>query len=565
MQPNIGLDRLLGVALDTAPIGLIALNGDGGVRLLTGGASRLLGLETGREVFGMGIGAVLALCPSVPAGSAQALGDALAYSDGEPSEILLRVAGRRIISVDIRPAGLLGWVLSLEDVTRTRQTQDWLLEHASSDPVTGRWNRQHFLLMLRDRLGSMGQVPVHPDSRSHALMMIGLQRFKQASDLLGLGAADTILRLVAERLSGELREDDLLARFAGEAFALFVTREGHAANLEAFAERIFSILSAPYMVDGQVVTLGAHIGIACAPVHGVLTEDLVAHSALALQETTTRGTAPICFFEPALTERARLRRALEADLRLALVRGEFELHYQPQVDVRRNCVTGLEALIRWRNPERGLVSPAEFIPLAEQTGLIVEIGDWVLHEACREAEAWPAEVTVAVNASPLQFETGSFAQSVADVLRKTGLAASRLEIEITESLLLRDTGTVMGTLAALHALGVRLVLDDFGTGYASLSQLSRFRFDKIKIDRSFVSPKDASLENSAIVRSIAALGVSLAIPTTAEGVETAKQLEQIKADGCTCVQGYYFSRPVPAKDVGALLTRLNQAEVSQAA
>ena len=225
----------------------------------------------------------------------------------------------------------------------------------------------------------------------------------------------------------------------------------------------------------------------------------------------------------------------------------------------------IEALIRWRSPTRGMVAPDQFITLAEQTGLIDDIGEWVLREACRAAVQWPGDVTIAVNASPLQFETGCFARTVADALAETGLPASRLEIEITESLLLRETGTVTETLTALHAMGVRLVLDDFGTGYASLSQLSRFRFDKIKIDRSFVSPIEESIENSAIVRSIAALGQSLGIPTTAEGVETSKQLEQIKADGCTSVQGYYYSRPVPASEVDGMLDRLHRPAMCNAA
>ena len=326
-----------------------------------------------------------------------------------------------------------------------------------------------------------------------------------------------------------------------------MSRPGGRAQLASLAAQLAAGLARPFVIDGQAVTLNAHIGIACASSDGETADTLVANAGLALLETTTRGASATHFFDPALIERARERRTLEADLRLALGRGEFELHYQPQVDVHRGCVTGLEALIRWRSPPRGLVPPGEFVALAEQIGLIDEIGTWVLREACRAAAGWPGEVTVAVNASPLQFETGHFARRVAEALAETGLDAARLEIEITESLLLRDTGAVLGTLSALHAMGVRLVLDDFGTGYASLSQLSRIRFDKIKIDRSFVSPIDTSLENSAIVRSIAALGLSLGIPTTAEGVETARQLEQIKADGCTCVQGYFFQ---PAGAVG---------------
>jgi diguanylate cyclase (GGDEF)-like protein len=459
--------------------------------------------------------------------------------------------------VDIRPAAELGWVLSIEDVTATRATQDWLLDHVSSEPVTGLWNRQRFVLMLLDRLALASRdPPTEAPVRSHALLLIGLHRFKQVNEVLGLGAGDSILRLVGERLSAKLRDDDMLACFAGDEFALFISRDGGRAGLSDVAERVFARLAAPYVVEGQMVNLSARIGIACVPEHGCIPEVLIANAGLALQETFARGTPRLCFFDPAFTERARVRRSLEADLRTALERREFELHYQPQVNLSSDCVTGFEALIRWRHPIRGMVSPIEFIALAEQIGLIADIGEWVLHEACREAATWPEGITVAVNASPLQFETGAFARTVSEALEQTGLAASRLEIEITESLLLRDTGTVMGTLTSLHEMGVRLVLDDFGTGYASLSQLSRFRFDKIKIDRSFVSPAAAAIENGAIVRSIAALGHSLGIPTTAEGVETAQQLEQIKEDGCTCVQGYYYSRPVPAADVAGVLARL---------
>ncbi len=556
-----GLDQLLTAALDSAPVGLIVLGEDCCVRLVTAGAAALLGYAGSSPALGLPatemLGACTALCPD----SLRRLSAALAGPSGEAPDLLLKVsgpAGMRTLSADIRPAGALGWVVSLEDVTSTRQTQDWLLEHASSDPLTGLWNRPHFMLMLQDCLCT-------PDGPPPALLLVGLQRLKRVNDVLGVGAGDALLRMVADRLRGLAQEDDLLARVSGDEFALAVSRAEGQEGLAAFAADVAACLAQPYLIEGEAVSLGVHAGISCAPQDGHTAEALLASAGLALLETGTRGAAPLRFFDPLLTERAHLRRALEADLRLALARDEFELHYQPQVDVYRGCVTGLEALIRWRSPQRGLVPPTDFIPLTEQLGLINDIGDWVLRQACREAARWPADVTVAVNASPLQFETGHFARSVAEALAETGLDAGRLEIEITESLLLRDTGTVLGTLAALHAQGVRLVLDDFGTGYASLSQLSRFRFDKIKIDRSFVSPIDASLENSAIVRSIAALGQSLGIPTTAEGVETAKQLEQIKADGCTCVQGYYFSRPVPSGDVDGMLVRLHRPEVCTAA
>jgi len=550
-------EGLMEAALDSTPIGLVVLDRNGIVQHLNRRAANMLGLDRlGRKTP---FTRMLAGCRLLDETSRQLLSAALGHTaDADPREMLLSLPAHsehRTVSIDIRPAAALGWVLSLEDVTQTRQTQDWLLEHVSSDPLTGLWNRQHFMLMLQDVLGSAtpGQAPP-------AVLLINLNRFKNVNDTLGTEAGDILLRMVGDRLAATVAEEDMLARSAGNEFAVALARPESRAAVAAKARQMLEKLSHPYLIEGQPMTIDARMGIAHAPADGHTAEELLANAGLALRDVDPYSPHRLRFFDAELTARAQQRRGLEADLRLALARHEFTLHYQAQVDVHHNCVTGLEALIRWQNAERGMVAPGDFIPLAEEIGLIVEIGDWVLREACRTAALWPAEVTVAVNASPLQFETGDFAQSVADALASTGLTAARLEIEITESLLLRDTGTVLATLAALQDMGVRLVLDDFGTGYASLSQLSRFRFDKIKIDRSFVSPADASAENSAIVRSIAALAHSLGIPSTAEGVETQIQLDQIKADGCTCVQGYYLSRPVPASAVAEVLARLHHPE-----
>ena len=546
---------LLAAALDSTPFGLLVLEADQRVTLLTRGAAGLLGLPAAFEHASVPFADLLLSCTRLGAASRQALCAALHQTDREPVDLLLQEHGASsafILSADIRPAGLLGWVMSLTDVTRRRR--GGLPETGSSDPLTGLWNRQRFMLVLQDRLAAWRSVPA---SAAPCVLLVGLQRLKQVNDMLGLGTGDATLRLIGERLSGLLRDDEAAARLGGDEFAV-ATRNIGTEGLTELAGRIAACLAMPCPVDGSQVSLGVHVGLACAPQGGQTADALLANARLALQETTSRGTAPIRFFEPLLTERVRLRRLLEAELRLALRQGEFELHYQPQVDVDRGCVTGLEALIRWRNPRLGLVSPVEFVPLAEQLGLITEIGDWVLGEACRQAATWPDEVRVAVNASPLQFETGQFAPSVAKALAETGLAADRLEIEITESLLLRQTGDVLQTLAALHALGVRLVLDDFGTGYASFSQLSRLRFDKIKIDRSFVGASDAVTQNSAIVRAIATLGQSLGVSTIAEGVETQAQLEQMQADGCSCVQGFVFSKPVPSAEVDRLLDQLRR-------
>ncbi len=531
------------------------------VRLVTRKAADLLGLRASAGDSGTHLLRLLAASAAMDEAALRTLATVFDGAVVEARETVLSLpagTGMRVVTLDIRPAGRLGWVVSIEDVTQTRQSHDWLLEHVSSDPITGLWNRQHFMLMLLDRMEARD---VRRGGEGLALFMISLQRFRAVNETMGSEAGDVILRLVGQRLRGFLREDDMVARFAGDEFAVAIAASGEG-SAAIVSDRLGELLSRPYMIDGQLITLATTIGIARAPDDGDTADGLVASARLALCAAQAEASGGFRFFEPKLTDQARRRRGLEADLRAALAREEFELHYQPQVDLRRHVVTGLEALIRWRSPSRGLVPPNDFIPLAEEIGLIGPIGDWVLQAACREGTAWPDDISIAVNASPLQFETGSFAKSVARALEMSGLQPHRLEIEITESLLLRDTGTVVASLNALHEMGVRLVLDDFGTGYASLIQLSRFRFDKIKIDRSFVSGTEAARERSAIVRSIAALGASLGIPTTAEGVETMVQLNQIRADGCCNVQGYYFSRPVPALAVAPLLRELSPARLA---
>ena len=553
------LDPLVRAALDSARPGLIVMDRDLHVRLITRAATELLGIMPADAAVAQPVMGLLASSRSLDAATLQTIAAAFAVtSDLDPREVLVSLPasgpyGTRVIAIDVRPAGLEGWVASLEDVTQSRQTQDWLLEHASSDPVTGLRNRQHFMLMLQDRLDE--------DPAGGAIMLlVSLMRLGAVAMSLGMHAGDAILRAAAGRLFSLLREEDLLARFAGGEFAIVISGHPGAAGATALAARVAETLSRPYLIEGQTLSVRAHVGVARAPTDADTPEVLAAAATLALSSATAAKS--VCFFEPGLHERARKRRHLEHDLGRALAADQFELWYQPQVDVSRNCISVFEALIRWRTPARGLVPPLDFIPIAEETGLIVAIGDWVLRRACLEAAGWPEDIAVAINASALQFETGTFGDSVAGALASSGLPGHRLEVEVTESLLLHDDKAVERTLADLRGLGVRLVLDDFGTGYASLSQLSRFRFDKIKIDRSFISPPDASGDHSAIVRSIAALGVSLGIPTTAEGVETLVQLDRTRADGCTCVQGYYFSKPVPADLIGSLLERLHHARAA---
>jgi len=552
------LDQLLRAALDAAPPGLIVLDNERRARLVTRAASDLLGVRVAPRAGAMPIMRLLAQSQWLDNAALQTLAAAFnGVETHDPREVLLSLpcpGGARVVRMDLRRAGTEGWVASLSDVTQSRETQDWLMEHASTDPITGLWNRQHFMLMLNDRLFG-------PDAAGTVLLLLDLRRFKPVNDTLGTEVGDTLLRLVGGRLSGYLRERDLLARFASDEFAIMLGEPADRRAVANLSERLTDLISRPFVIEGHSISIGAHVGAACAPDDGDTPEVLVANAGLALAAARSDARGQLRFYEPKLDEEARRRRALEADLRMARARGELELHYQPQIDMRHSTVTGFEALLRWRNPSRGLVSPIEFIPLAEELGLIGDIGAWVLHEACHEATRWPDSITVAVNASPLQVEAGGFAAVVAGALRQSGLPGHRLEVEITENLLLRDNGTVTTTFAALRDLGVRLVLDDFGTGYASLSQLARFHFDKIKIDRSFISSPAAPQGHTAIVRAIAALGVSLGVPTTAEGVETAQQLAQARDNGCTSVQGYFYSKPVPAAQIDALLARLHGATV----
>ena len=438
--PSVG-PVLLEAALDYAAVGLVVLRPDFTVQHVTRPAARLLGLGDTRVFEGQPFLRVLETCSAIGEPGTRELVAALSAVDGEQRQVLLTLGLSErlyLVGVDIRQAGEQGFVLTIEDVTQTRQTQDWLLEHASTDPVTGLWNRQHFLLMVQDSLAEARDGHVE----APCLVLIGLRRLSRVAEKLGPLVADAVLWQLGERLAGMLRDDDMLARFGAEEFAVLLTRPGGLAGVRAVCARLQAGLAPPCGVEGHTIFVDASIGVAISPGDGVSPDTLAANAGLALLAAKGGGEAGPRFFEAAMTEHARHRRALEADLREALGRGEFELHYQPQVDVLHGRVTGMEALIRWRSPERGLVPPAAFIALAEQIGLIGEIGEWVLQKACHEAVRWPGNVTVAVNASPLQFEAGGFASSVADALSRSGLPARRLEVEITENLLLRDTGRV---------------------------------------------------------------------------------------------------------------------------
>lgn len=460
----------------------------------------------------------------------------------------------RLLSVNWEPMPSGGWVCTYEDITTRTAAIARATHLARHDTTTGLPNR----LALAEAL----QVQ-WPQRRAGSLnvLCVEVQRFSAICDACGHRSGDVLLRAVAERLAGCLRSSDLIAHLGNARFAILqsgpVTNEAGM----ALASRISETMHVPVMLDGRMVVTAISVGIAssglvrvgASPEVGA--EDLLRNATLALHWAVKDGNDGIQVYADDMDRTAQARHALETDLRAALAAGQFEMHYQPLVSVSQHRVTGFEALLRWRHPVAGMISPAVFIPLAEELGLIRGIGAWVLQTACADAATWPDDVRVAINLSPLQFTVGhgpSLPVTVAAALSSSGLPGRRLELEITESVRLQDDAATLGTLHTLRGMGARISLDDFGTGYSSLSYLRCFPFDKLKIDQSFVRSLPAP-ESAAIVRAVAALGCSLGIATVAEGVETEEQLRALVAEECDEMQGYLFSPPRPASEVVALL------------
>ena len=459
----------------------------------------------------------------------------------------------RVIAVSHKPVTGGGLVATYEDVTERRQADARIAFMARHDVLTGLPNRAMFGERIDEALAHLGR------GTPFAVLCLDLDRFKEVNDTLGHPVGDGLLRTVADRLRACLREVDTVARLGGDEFAVILSGVDQPDEAALLARRIIDVVSAPYELDGQDVTVGVSIGICFAPGDGTLCDKLLKNADVALYRAKADGRGIWRFFEPEMDIQLQARRALELDLREALANDEFELHYQPIYDFRARRIGGFEALVRWRHPKRGLVPPGEFIAVAEEIGLIVSLGAWCLRTACREAMRWPDGIKVAVNVSAVQFRDEIVVRSVRDALSESRLPPARLELEITESVLLKDNVATLATLHAMKRLGVRIAMDDFGTGYSSLSYLRSFPFDKIKIDQSFV--RDLCAENGTefIVRAVIGLGASLRMTTTAEGVETEAQLSKLRAEGCDEVQGYLFSRPVPSVELPALITRWNGA------
>jgi diguanylate cyclase (GGDEF)-like protein len=458
----------------------------------------------------------------------------------------------RIILVRHQPIKEGGWVATHEDITERRKTQEQLSHMAHHDALTGLANRD----LLQERMERAVAGLQRGDA--FAVLCVGLSHIKSANDALGHAIGDALLREIATRLSACILEGDTVARIGGSEFAILQVRIAGPDEPISRAQTLLDVLTKPYEIDGHQIIIDANVGMALAPRDETAGPPLLRQADIALSRAKAEGGTTWRSFEAAMDAELQSRRGLETDLRRALANNEFEVHFQPINSAKTRSIRSFEALARWRHPERGMISPADFIPLAERTGLIAPLGEWVLRTACQEATHWPSDVRVSVNLSACQFRAGDLIGTVRKALADTGLPARRLELEITESVLLDGSGDNLATLHALRDLGAKIAMDDFGTGYSSLSYLRSFPFDKIKIDQSFVKNIDQR-DAREIVRAIANLGRTLGITTTAEGVETEDQLKTMIAYRCTEVQGYFFSRPVPASQVRRLLDMFYQA------
>jgi diguanylate cyclase (GGDEF)-like protein/PAS domain S-box-containing protein len=470
--------------------------------------------------------------------------------EGTIREAIFPTPDGRAIQVVYKNSSDGGFTSTLEDVTERQRTEARITRLAHYDALTDLPNRVLFRQQLEGRIKAL------ESGERFATLYIDVDEFKGINDSLGHQAGDELLKAVANRLRDCVGAADFVARLGGDEFAIILTRaqdDTDRDDVVPVLERIYEAIRKPFECLGHQITTDVSIGVALAPEDGADLDQLLKHADLAMYRAKTEGRRTWRFFERSMEASASARRSIEADLRRAMAEGGFELHYQPVVDLSTNEVTGCEALLRWRHAERGMISPAEFIPVAEHTGLIIELGEWVLHTACAEAATWPDPTRLAVNVSPVQFRTGTLALKVASALAASGLPADRLEIEITEAVLIRDDDAALAVLHQLRDLGVHIALDDFGTGYSSLSYLQRFPFDKIKIDRSFIRDITESGGSSSIVRAVVNIATEQNMVTTAEGVETQQQLDLLRALGCNQMQGFLFSPARPAGEIRGML------------
>jgi diguanylate cyclase (GGDEF)-like protein len=467
---------------------------------------------------------------------------------GARNVMVIATPDGRSIQIVNEPLADGGWVATHEDITERRRTEERITHLAHYDVLTDLPNRALFHEQIKREL-----LHVTPD-RQLAVFYIDIDEFKGVNDSLGHMVGDELLKSVARSLRGCVRDTDFVARLGGDEFAIIQTGVTGPDDVTALVTRIYEAIRPPYQCLGHQVTTDASIGIALAPRDGTDLEQILKNADLAMYAAKSAGRRTSRFFEPAMDADARARRELEMDLRQAIAAGTgLDVYYQPCLDLRSNEITGCEALVRWRHPERGMIPPSDFVPIAEETGLIDQLGEWVLTTACKEAANWPGHVRLAVNVSPVQFRSGTLALKVIAALAASGLPAGRLELEITEAVLIRDDEAALAVLHQLRAIGIRIALDDFGTGYSSLGYLKRFPFDKIKIDRCFITDIADPQGSAGIVEAVVNIAAERRMTTTAEGVETAQQQQLLRELGCSEMQGYLFSPPKPAAEVRQLL------------
>ena len=462
---------------------------------------------------------------------------------GETMHQTVTLADGRAFSVVNKPIAGGGWLSTHEDVTERQRSEERIAHMARHDSLTDLPNRT----MMREHLEH--ELKRVKRGECLAVLCLDLDQFKSVNDALGHPIGDELLKLVGERLRGCTREPDTVARLGGDEFAIIMTQMQQATDAAALSKRIRDSIIKPYQIDGHQIVTDISIGISVAPIDALDAEMLMRNADMALYGAKADGRGTYRFFEPEMNTRMKARRELEMDLRNALAGRKFELHYQPLVNLETKEVNAFEALLRWNHPVRGVISPADFIPIAEETGLIVPLGEWVLKTACAEAANWPDHIKIAVNLSPAQLNNRNLLAVVAEAIEQSGMSPHKLQLEITETVLLQNTFSTLSTLHELRKLGVQIALDDFGTGYSSLSYLRSFPFDKIKIDRSFIQDLSNGSEPVAIVHAVANLAKCLNMTSTAEGVETQQQLDTLKAIGCTEMQGYLFSKARPAKEI----------------